>query len=69
MSTATEQEYVLGHTDEEYQRLRAQARVWEEATGRLIDQVELAQRRPLPRRGLRAGGDDATAGPARRACR
>jgi 2-polyprenyl-3-methyl-5-hydroxy-6-metoxy-1,4-benzoquinol methylase len=43
MSTATEQEYVLGHTEQEYQRLRAQARVWEEATGRLIDQVELAQ--------------------------
>lgn len=43
MSTAIEQEYVLGHTEQEYQRLRAQARVWEEATGRLIDQVKLVQ--------------------------
>ena len=43
MSTAAEQEYVLGHSEQEYQRLRAQARVWEEATGRLIDKVQLAQ--------------------------
>ena len=42
MTTATEQDgYVLGRTQEEYERLRAQARVWEEATGRLLDQVEL----------------------------
>ena len=34
--------YALGHTPEEYDRLRAQARVWEAATGRLLDQVGLA---------------------------
>jgi trans-aconitate methyltransferase len=34
--------YALGHTPQEYQRLRAQARVWEAATGRLLDQVGLA---------------------------
>jgi SAM-dependent methyltransferase len=34
--------YALGRTADEYQRLRAQARVWEAATGRLLDQVELA---------------------------
>ena len=27
--------YALGRTQEEYDRLRAQARVWESATGRL----------------------------------
>jgi ubiquinone/menaquinone biosynthesis C-methylase UbiE len=34
--------YVLARTAEEYERLRAQARVWEAATGRLLDQVALA---------------------------
>jgi SAM-dependent methyltransferase len=34
--------YALGHTPEEYERLRAQARVWETATGRLLDQVGLS---------------------------
>jgi SAM-dependent methyltransferase len=33
--------YSLGHAPEEYERLRAQARVWEQATGRLLDQVGL----------------------------
>ena len=33
--------YALGHTPEEYERLRMQARVWEAATGRLLDQVGL----------------------------
>ena len=33
--------YALGHTSEEYERLRAQARAWEAATGRLLDQVGL----------------------------
>ena len=33
--------YALGHTPEEYERLRAQARAWETATGRLLDQVGL----------------------------
>jgi SAM-dependent methyltransferase len=33
--------YALGHTPEEYERLRRQARVWEAATGRLLDQVGL----------------------------
>jgi SAM-dependent methyltransferase len=36
-------DYVLGRTEQEYERLRAQARVWEEATGRLLDQVGLAR--------------------------
>jgi ubiquinone/menaquinone biosynthesis C-methylase UbiE len=35
--------YALGRTPQEYERLRAQARVWETATGRLLDQVGLAQ--------------------------
>jgi ubiquinone/menaquinone biosynthesis C-methylase UbiE len=34
--------YVLGRTAEEYDRLRRQARLWEEATGRLLDRVEVA---------------------------
>jgi SAM-dependent methyltransferase len=34
--------YALGHTPEEYDRLRAQARAWEIATGRVLDQVGLA---------------------------
>jgi trans-aconitate methyltransferase len=33
--------YALGHTPEEYDRLRTQARVWQAATGRLLDQVGL----------------------------
>jgi 2-polyprenyl-3-methyl-5-hydroxy-6-metoxy-1,4-benzoquinol methylase len=33
--------YALGRTPEEYERLRAQARVWEAATGRLLDEVGL----------------------------
>ena len=40
MSTA----YSLQRTPEEYERLRAQARVWEAATGRLLDRVGLAPR-------------------------
>jgi trans-aconitate methyltransferase len=35
-------DYALGRTPAEYERLRAQARVWEPATGRLLDQVGLA---------------------------
>ena len=43
-STATgHDDYVLGRTQEEYERLRAQARGWAQATGRLLDQVELAR--------------------------
>jgi SAM-dependent methyltransferase len=34
--------YALGRTQEEYDRQRAQARVWESATGRLLDQAGLA---------------------------
>src|SRR5512142_487239 len=34
--------YMLGRTDEEYERLRAQSRAWEAATGRLLDEVGLA---------------------------
>jgi SAM-dependent methyltransferase len=33
--------YALGRTAPEYERLRAQARAWEPATGRLLDQVGL----------------------------
>ena len=33
--------YALGHTPQEYERLRAQARVWEPATARVLDQVGL----------------------------
>lgn len=33
--------YALGHTPEEYERLRMQARVWEAPTGRLLDQIGL----------------------------
>jgi len=33
--------YALGHTPEEYDRLRMQARVWADATGRLLDRVAL----------------------------
>ncbi len=35
--------YALGRTPEEYERLRAQARVWESATGRLLDEVGLGR--------------------------
>ena len=45
MSTAIAEQqdsYALGRTPEEYERLRAQARVWEAATGRLLDQAGLA---------------------------
>ena len=31
--------YALGHTPEEYERLRMQARVWDAATGRLLDEI------------------------------
>lgn len=31
--------YALGHTPQEYERLRAQARVWEDATARVFDQI------------------------------
>jgi SAM-dependent methyltransferase len=34
-------DYALGRTPEEYERLRAQSRVWEAATARLFDQVGL----------------------------
>jgi ubiquinone/menaquinone biosynthesis C-methylase UbiE len=34
--------YALGRTPQEYERLRGQARAWEGATGRLLDQVGLA---------------------------
>jgi ubiquinone/menaquinone biosynthesis C-methylase UbiE len=46
MSTAEaerpQDRYALERTPDEYERLRAQARVWEPATGRLFDQVALA---------------------------
>jgi trans-aconitate methyltransferase len=42
MSSQTTNAYSLGHTPQEYERLRLQARVWEAATGRLLDHVGLA---------------------------
>src|SRR5690348_16218082 len=33
--------YALGHSRQEYDRLRTQARVWEDATGKLLDRVGL----------------------------
>jgi SAM-dependent methyltransferase len=33
--------YALGHTTQEYERLRAQARDWEAATARILDQISL----------------------------
>jgi SAM-dependent methyltransferase len=33
--------YALGHTAQEYERLRAQARDWEPATARILDQISL----------------------------
>ena len=36
------EDYVLGRSTEEYERLRVQARTWEAATGQLLDRVELA---------------------------
>jgi SAM-dependent methyltransferase len=39
--TTTVDQYALGRTPEEYERLRAQSRVWETATARLFDQVGL----------------------------
>jgi SAM-dependent methyltransferase len=46
MSTTTEitrrpGTYALGHTTQEYERLRAQARDWEAATARVLDQISL----------------------------
>jgi SAM-dependent methyltransferase len=38
----TSDEYSLRRTPDEYRRLRAQARVWEAATGRLLDRIGLA---------------------------
>lgn len=47
MSTTTtrpaHEDYVLGRSAEEYERLRAQSRIWEAATGRLFDRVELSR--------------------------
>jgi 2-polyprenyl-3-methyl-5-hydroxy-6-metoxy-1,4-benzoquinol methylase len=41
-TTIANQQYALERTAREYERLRAQARVWEPATERVLDQVELA---------------------------
>ena len=40
--SVTNTRYALGHTVEEHERLREQARRWETATGRLLDRVGLA---------------------------
>lgn len=37
-----EERYALGRGPQEYERLRLQARIWETATGRLLDQAGLA---------------------------
>jgi len=42
MSSTHVDRYSLGRTPEEHERLRVQARVWETATGRLLDEVGLA---------------------------
>jgi ubiquinone/menaquinone biosynthesis C-methylase UbiE len=39
--TSATDEYVLGRTSAEYERLRAQARVWAAATAALLDRVEV----------------------------
>src|SRR5690242_18482700 len=41
-TTDVQRPYALGRTPQEYERLRAQARIWEDATGRLLDRVGLA---------------------------
>lgn len=41
IDTERQERYSLGRTPQEYERLRAQARAWEVATGRLLDQVGL----------------------------
>lgn len=40
--TTESEPYVLGRSDAEYERLRAQARVWEAESGRLLDRIGLA---------------------------
>jgi 2-polyprenyl-3-methyl-5-hydroxy-6-metoxy-1,4-benzoquinol methylase len=42
MTTVQTDEYSLRRAPEEYERLRAQARMWEAATGRLLDRIGLA---------------------------
>jgi SAM-dependent methyltransferase len=42
MTTVHVDPYSLGRTPQEYERLRMQARVWEPATARVLDQVGLA---------------------------
>jgi len=41
--TRQSSDYALGHTPREYERLRAQARIWEAATTRVLDQVGLPE--------------------------
>ena len=41
--TRQDRSYALGHAPQEYERLRAQARMWEVATGRVLDQVGLLE--------------------------
>ena len=41
-TTIVDQQYALERTAREYERLRAQARVWEPATARLLDRIGLA---------------------------
>jgi ubiquinone/menaquinone biosynthesis C-methylase UbiE len=41
-TSARTDEYVLGHTPEEYERLRDQASMWEPDTARLLDRIGLS---------------------------
>src|SRR5919206_4181176 len=41
-ATVASDRYALARTPEEYERLRAQARLWEPVTARMLDQVGLA---------------------------
>src|SRR5918912_2648065 len=40
--TVASDQYALARTPEEYERLRAQARIWEPVTARLLDRIGLA---------------------------
>ena len=43
MTTTTHDDYVLGRSPEEHERLRAQARFWEPETARLLDRIGIAR--------------------------
>ena len=43
MNTDVSREYLMGRTSAEYQRLRAQAAVWEASTVRALKAIDLQQ--------------------------